>query len=630
MIKRKKQKKGKVVGRWTVVAFLVLAVYACANIGMPDGGAYDELPPKFVKSTPAPGALNNTRKKITIEFDEYIKLEKASEKIVISPPQIEAPEIKPGGKRVTVNLQDSLKPNTTYTIDFSDAIVDNNEGNPLGNFAFTFSTGSVIDTLEVSGTMLQAADLEPVKGMLVGLHADLADSAFTKLPFDRVSRTDSRGRFTIRGVSPGTYRIYGLTDANQNYAFDQKSEQIAFTDSLVIPSLEERVRQDTLWRDSLTIDTVKEVRYTHYLPDNLILRAFEEDLTTQYMVKSERLDPKKFSFYFALPADTLPAVTGLNFDAKDAFLVEKSLGNDTIHYWIKDSLVYKKDTLDMAVTYLYTDTLDRLVPKTDTLRLVARKIRVKEKERKHKKRNEDDWELTEFLNVKVSAPSSMNIYDNIRLEFDEPLAWFDSTAIHLEQQADTLWKVVPFIFKQDSLQLRKYELLADWEHEKSYRLVVDSTAFHGLYGLFTDRIEQNLKIRSLDEYSALYMKVSGIDGPAVAELLTEQDKVVTRVPVEKGEADFYFLDPGKYYVRLFVDSNRNGKWDPGLYEEKRQPEEVYYYPHPLELKAMWEVEQNWAVKALPLDKQKPDELKKQKPDDDKKKKDRNRDRNRNR
>ncbi len=626
MLNRKREKVRKALGLSVGIVFLVLAVCACANIGTPDGGAYDELPPKFVKSTPVRGALNNTRRKITIEFDEYIKLEKASEKVVISPPQIEAPEIKPSGKHVTVNLQDSLKPNTTYTIDFSDAIVDNNEGNPLGDFAFTFSTGLVIDTMQVSGTILNAADLEPVKGMLVGLHANLADSAFTRLPFDRVSRTDSRGRFSIRGISPGTYRIYGLADANQNYAFDQKSEQIAFEDSLVIPRMEERIRQDTLWRDSLAIDTVMDVRYTHYLPDNLILRAFKEDLTARYLVKSERPEPQKFSFYFSAPSDTLPLVAGLNFDAKDAFLVEKGLANDTIHYWIKDSLIYKKDTLDMAVTYLYTDTLDRLVPRTDTLHLSARKIYVKEKKQKKK----DEPFPTEFLKVKVSAPSSMNIYDNIRLEFDEPLAWFDTAAIHLEQQVDTLWKSMPFIFRQDSLQLRRYELLAEWKPENNYRFAVDSTAFHGLYGLFTDQIEQNLKVRSLDEYSALYLRIQGIDGPAVAELLTAQDKVVSRVAVENGEADFYFLDPGKYYVRLFADSNRNGKWDTGLYEERRQPEEMYYYPYPLELKAMWEVEQDWAVKALPLDKQKPDELKQQKPDDDKKKKERNRERNRTR
>ena len=151
---------------------------------------------------------------------------------------------------------DTLKPNTTYTIDFSDAIEDNNEGNPLYDFAFTFSTGDHIDSMAVAGTLLNAADLEPVKGMLVGLHANLQDSAFTTLPFDRVGRTDSRGRFSIRGVAPGEYRIYGLMDGDQNYRFSQPSENIAYNDSLVIPTCEQRMRQDTMWIDTLTYDTI--------------------------------------------------------------------------------------------------------------------------------------------------------------------------------------------------------------------------------------------------------------------------------------------------------------------------------------------------------------------------------------
>lgn len=599
-----------------------MLLYSCANIGVPDGGPFDETPPKFLKSIPERGALNSNKKKITLEFDEFIKVEKASEKVVVSPPQIQVSEIKANGKKVTVNLQDSLKPNTTYTIDFSDAIVDNNEENPLGNFTYTFSTGSVIDTLEVAGTLLDAYNLEPIKGMLVGLHGNLADSAFTKIPFDRVGRTDSRGHFSIRGVAPGSYRIYGLQDANQSYSFDQKSEMIAFYDSIIIPRLEERIRQDTLWKDSLTIDTITDVKYTYYLPDNILLRGFKEELTTQYFVKNERLTPQKFSFYFAVPADTLPIVKGLNFDADNAFLIEKNVNNDTIHYWIKDSLVYKKDTLEMTVDYFYTDTLNLLVPKTDTLHLAVKKVIVKEKKRK----KDDEPELTKFLKLLLSAPPVMDVYDNIRMEFDEPIAWFDSTAIHLEQKVDTVWKEIPFVFRKDSARLRSYELLAEWEPEKEYRFMIDSTAFHSEYGLFTDKMEQVFKVRSLDEYSALYMKVAGVDSVAVVELLNDQDKVVRQVRVVDGEADFYYLNPGKYYIRMFVDSNRNGRWDTGLYANKRQPEMVYYYPQPLELKAMWEVEQNWNISLIPLDKQKPDVLKKQKPDEEKKRPERDRNR----
>ncbi len=603
------------------ILIILIVVYSCASIGRPDGGAYDETPPRFLGSRPTIGELNYNKNKLTLDFDEYIKLEKASEKITISPPQVQQPEIKASGKKVQINLLDSLKPNTTYTVDFSDAIVDNNEGNPLGNFTFTFSTGEVIDSMEVSGTVLDASNLEPIKGMMVGLHNNLEDSAFTTLPFERVGRTDSRGRFKIKGIAPGTYRIYGLQDADQNFTFNQKSEMIAFNDSLVIPSSEGRMHLDTIWRDSLTIDTVIEHNYTHYLPDDLILRAFKETLSSQYLVKSERLDPQKFTFYFANKADTLPLLTGLNFDEKDAFIIEKNQRNDTISYWIKDSLLYQQDTLKMSIKYLYTDTLNQLVPRIDTLRLVAKntpKPKTESKKTKKSKSDKEEKESTVFLSVNTKAPSTMQVYDYISFSFPEPMQSIDTSAIHLGLKVDTLWQEVPFTFVQDSMNLRQYNLLYEWDFQQEFKLSVDSASMYGIYGLHNDKIDQSFKIRAVEEYSNIFFNVIGADKYAFVELLDTQDKVVRRVKVKNDHADFYFLNPGKYSARLINDRNNNGVWDTGLYEGKIQPEEVFYYPQILEPKANWELNQDWNVQYLPLDKQKPDELKKQKPDEQKK------------
>lgn len=629
MLQFENQKIKHIVRKALPVVVLVAMLYSCASIGRPDGGPIDETPPRFIGSTPAAGALNNKRTKVSLMFDEFIKLEKATEKVVVSPPQIQQPEIKASGKRIQVNLLDSLKPNSTYTIDFSDAIVDNNEGNPLGNFAFTFSTGTQIDTMEVSGTVLDASNLEPIKGILVGLHSNLNDSAFTKLPFERVARTDSRGRFSIRGVAPGEYRIFGLMDADQNFAFSQKSEMIAFNDSLVIPRMEERTRMDTAWVDSLTYDTIIEKKYMHYLPDNVILRAFKEINYSQYLIKSERLVPQKFSLYFAGKADTLPELKGLNFDEEEAFIIEKNQRNDTIHYWVKDSLLYKQDTLALSLTYLYTDTLNQLIPRTDTLKLVSKqktltKEEPQKKKKKKKKDDEDEPEPTKFLPVNVSAPSSMDVYGYISLSFEEPIASYDSAAIHLRQKVDTLWKDIPFEFEQDSLNLKKFNLYYDWEPTVEYEFEVDSTAFHGIYGLFTDKIKQGFKVRSEEEYASITFLITGAEPFAFVELLDAQDKVVRRRRVVDGYADFYFLNPGKYSARLINDRNGNGEWDTGNYEEGLQPEEVYYYNMILEPKANWDLnKQTWDIHAIPLDKQKLDELKKQKPDEDKKQKNRN-------
>ena len=618
MLKDNIYRKKRLIRSLLGVAALVATLYSCASLGRPDGGPFDETPPRFIGSTPAAGAVNTKKSKIVLDFDEFIKLEKASEKVVVSPPQLQQPEIKPGGKRITVNLLDSLKPNTTYTIDFSDAIVDNNEGNPLGNFAFTFSTGASIDTMEVSGTLLEASDLEPIKGMLVGLHSNLNDSAFTKLPFDRVARTDSRGHFTIRGIAPGKYRIFGLMDADQNFFYNQKGEAVAFNDSLIIPRFEERIRQDTAWVDSLTIDTIVEQKYTYFLPDNIVLRSFKKPSVSQYLVKSERLTPNKFSLYFSAPADSLPVLKGLNFDEKDAFVIEKTFRNDTIHYWIRDSLLYQQDTLTLSLNYLYTDTLNQLVPRTDTLRLAAKKV--KKEEPKKKKKKDDEPEPTKFLSVNTHAPSSMDVFDYITMTFEEPVARFDSAAIHLRQKVDTIWTDVPFELEHDSLDVRRYNLYYDWEPGGEYEFAVDSTAFHGIYGLFTDKIKQAFKVRQIEEYGNVFLNITGADSIAFVELLDNQDKVLRRRPVIDGRAEFYYLNPGKYGARLVNDTNGNGVWDAGDYEKGIQPEMVYYYPHIIEFKANWDATQDWNVTAVPLDKQKPDELKKQKPDEDKKKK----------
>ena len=621
---------------------LMIVVYSCASMGNPDGGPYDEEPPKFVRSTPKPFAINSKEKKVTIEFDEFIKLEKAAEKVVVSPPQLEQPEIKASGRKVVVGLVDSLRPNTTYTIDFADAIVDNNEGNPLGNYAFTFSTGTTIDTMEVSGTVLSASDLEPVKNIQVGLHSDLSDSAFMKKPFDRVSRTDSRGHFSIRGIAPGKYRIYALMDGNQNYLFDSKTEMIAFSDSIIIPAMEDAMRQDTIWKDSLTIDTIKSVGYTRFLPDDIILRAFKEENDRQYLTRSERDKENHFVLTFSARADTLPTLKGLNFDERDAFIIEKTDRNDSICYWIKDSLIYQMDTLEIQMDYLATDTLDRLVPQTDTLflankltraereKLEAKAAEEKEKERKKKEKKGEkiEPEPTKFLTLNVDAPSAFDLDRNVYLSFDEPVASIDTAAIHMEIKKDSLWEEIPFLFVSDSVLPRKYEILAEWEPEKEYQLSIDSMAFKGVYGLHTNKVKQTMKVKKLNEYGTILLNITGADSTAVVELLDGSGKVLSQQRITpQNTADFYYLNPGtKFYIRLFNDRNGNGVWDTGKYSEHLQPEEVYYFPKVWEMKANFDFEENWNINAVPVEKQKLDEIKKQKPEETKKIQDRNKER----
>ena len=624
-------------------ALLLVLPVACASIGSPDGGPYDEEPPVLVKSTPGINATGVDNGKVEIVFDENIKLQNAFEKVVVSPPQMQMPEIRYNGKKVTVELFDSLLPNTTYSIDFNDAVVDNNEGNPYENFAYVFSTGDVVDTLAVSGTVLNAEDLEPIKGIVVGLHSCLDDSAFTKRVFERVSRTDSRGRFTIKGIAPGKYRVYALADANQNYLFDQKSEKIAFMDTYVSPFATEAIRQDTIWRDSLTIDSVMDVKYTRFQPDDLVLRAFAEEMNVQYLVKNPRDEHHKFTLFFAAPNEELPSIKGLGFDIDGKYQLESSQKMDTLIYWLNDSMLFRNDTLKLSVTYKVSDSLGMMIDRIDTLDLVPKKKWAKVQELQQKIYNEEKKKFlrqasekegydkdnpppfvpkAKVLPVRFSGNSTMDVNGNCRFVFDEPLAVADSSAIHIYQIVDSLLVPMEYVFRRSDNNIKEYELFAEWRPGLKYQITVDSAAFKGIYGGVSEALTRDMQFRTLDEYAVLYLNIPGVGNNALVQLLSS-DKVVMQERSKDNRCAFYFIKPGKYYLRLILDENNNGKWDTGSFEQALQPEKVYYYPHSLDLRALFEYSQDdWDINA-PLDKQKPLEITKQKPDKERKKMNRN-------
>lgn len=619
-----------------LLVFLLLV--SCAKMGQPDGGWFDETPPKVIGASPADGAVNVNQKKINIYFDEFIKLDNPSEKVVVSPPQLEQPEIKGAGRRIQISLVDSLKANTTYTIDFSDAISDNNEGNPMGNYTYSFSTGAAIDTMEVSGHVLESENLEPVKGILVGLYADHADSAFRTKPMLRVSRTDSRGRFVIKGVAPGSYRIYALQDQDGDYKFSQKSEKIAFSHDIIVPSCKPDVRQDTTWVDSLHIKSIDQVDYIHFLPDNIVLRAFTEPLTDRFFLKAERQKANSFTLFFSYGDSILPQIKGLNFDAGNAFLVEASEKKDTITYWLKDTALVNQDTLLMDITYRMTDSTGVLVNKTDSAQEIlskepyAKRMKNMEKElaawtkkqEKKKKKGEPYDSVMEVkpLDVQLSVSSQFDPDQNVIFSFPTPLAKVDTAAIHLYAKHDTLWYRAPMEFLP--LENRKYELRGEWRPDIEYSLEVDSAAFEDIYGLASKPIKQGFKVNSLDTYGTLLVNITSLhDLPLIVQLLDAQDKVVKETKTVNGVAEFYYLKPQKYYMRLIVDRNNNGKWDTGNYASDQQAEEVYYYPEAIECKAKWDLTESWDPLARELSLQKPGAITKQKPDKEKKVKNQN-------
>lgn len=623
------------------LVFLFLLATACANPGSgPDGGPYDEELPYVVSTTPASGDSGVKGRRVTLQFNEFIKLENASEKVTVSPPQIEMPDILTSGKRITVTLNDSLRPNTTYTIDFSDAIEDNNEGNPMGNYTFFFSTGRTVDTLEVAGHVLAAEDLEPIKGILVGLHSDTTDSAFRTRPFDRVARTDGSGRFSIKGVAPGRYRIYALNDGDGDFRFTQKSEMIAFGRESISPSFFQDTRYDTLWRDTVHYDTIVARPFTHFTPDDVVLRAFKEVNPVRHLLKTEYPVPEQFTIFFTAPSTHVPEVRGLNFDASK-LLPRISSGNDTLTFWVADTLLVRQDTLTLALTYEESnDSTLELSLRTDTLELSPKltwakrdKQRQEEWEEWEKNRekalkndrpfNEEPPTVWIKLTPRIERPLAPD--QNPVLVIDEPLARFDTSGVHLRLIVDSTETEAPYLLEPLPGRDFSFRLMGEWRPGQQYVIVVDSAAMTSVFGHRNRRMEQKFNIAKDDEFGSFFVNVQGLDGDttAIVELLDGRGKVVRRCRAPQGRADFFYLKPGDYYLRLLLDRDGDGMWTTGEFETGLPPEEVYYNPVKFNVRARWDIEQDWNFRTLPLTEQKPAELIKQKADPKKTVKNRN-------
>lgn len=614
----------------TVAAVLC---HSCANMAAPTGGAYDVDPPVVKRASPAFNSLNTFPTKIEIGFDENIKIEKPSEKVIITPPQKNMPVIRSVGKNAVVELKDTLLPNTTYTIDFGDAITDNNEGNPLENFVYSFSTGDRLDTLCISGKVLTAENLEPVTGIYVGIHSNFDDTTFTRVAFERISRTDSRGNFTLRGMAPGEYKVFALNDLNRDYRYDNPQENIAFLDSVVIPSSMPAIRQDTIFKDSLTIDTILTVPYTRFLPDDLVLRSFLSDFQRQYLQKHERPEANKLNFFFSAPTDK-PTFILLNQEVKsdDWYVMERSAKNDTLMLWITDSLIYRQDSLSMQINYIRTDSLNNNYIATDTLNLNMRRTG-RDRGRAEKKEKEKEEEESEvqikFLNVNSNIQSTFELFNPIKIEFEQPVMAFDSSHVQLSIQVDSLFKAVPFRLESDSLNPRKFTLRPRWEPGGKYKLLIDSAVVISHYGLWSNKYEQSFTIKQLDQYGNLEISISGLpEGkPAFVELLDKSDKPFRKSYVKTNSAKFQDLPPGEIYARVVIDDNNDGLWTTGNYEEKRQPEEVFYYPGKFVIRAYSDHSEDWDIRSVSVITQKPQEIIKNKPQE-KKRRDPNQERDR--
>jgi len=556
----------------------LLALWHCANPGTPTGGPKDERPPVMVGSTPSPNALNYNGRIIDIEFDELIQLKDINQKFVVSPPVNKRPIIDARGKKIRITFEEELQPATTYTLDFADAISDNNEGNVLNNFRFSFSTGESSDSMMVSGNLFDASDLSPADGIQVLLHKNLEDSAFVKLVPNRIAKTDAEGRFSITNVAPGNYRLYALDDLNRNYRFDQKGEQVAFLKDIIVPSFEYRDVTDSIAPDSVAIRS--ELFYT---PDSLLMYLFKEKPTDQYLKSEERKQPNKLTFVFNLPALPQPKFTFPGRKADDTpFVIERSQKNDTISLWLTDSLMYKSDSLKIAVRFQVLDSLMQATEKADTIDMWYFTTDTKRKRKKDEKE--------ELPSLKPNIASTIDIYAPLGITLPTPAASYNQAALKLYLKSDTLKAELPFNFTKDTINIRRYQIQHEWISGENYVLSVDSAAFTDIYGLSNRPIEHQFSIKKTDSYGTLYISIANPRPNDLVQIIGRDERVARQAYVSaSGKIAFRYIKVGEYMIKIVDDRNRNGQWDTGNYSEGILPEEIYYYPEKVSVRANWDI-----------------------------------------
>jgi hypothetical protein len=563
------------------------------------GGKKDVTPPRLESSKPAMKETNWNGKRIILSFNEFIQLKDIRKNLIVSPPLKKFPEVNLRNYRdIIISFEDTLKPNTTYTFYFGSSIVDNNEGNPLPNFNFVFSTGSYIDSMMLIGRVLNSFDHQPIKeGMFVMLYPVWGDTIPTKTLPAYVTKTNNKGWFTFNYVKPDTFMIFALKDGNANYLYDMPDEEIAFSDTLLnIDTSFYQPFDSSIYKiqatDSVPIDSID--IYAGKKPQ-IELFSFTELNQKQALLKYDRPQPSKFSFIFEMPpADTFSFALLKPVITNNWFMMDKNVMNDTLEYWITDTSLLKQDTLQIKVTYTAPDSAYNTILKNDTVRVIFKKPLTKARKETPKsvipqlvlsmpQTSKQAIELNEMLFMETSVP-----FDNILTE-----------KIKLYRLEDTLLIPVKYTTTIDSIVPRKIHLNFTYEPGSKYKLIADTMAFHSIYGQFNDSTGFNFETRRDDYYSIIKLNLKNVNNPLIVQLLDEKGNVLKEQYPDKDELiTFDFLAPTKYGLKVIHDFNRNKKWDTGYWLGRLQPEPVEFFDDEISLRSNWDKEITWEVSSL--------------------------------
>ncbi len=577
-----------------------MALYtSCANQGMPTGGPKDSIPPILIETSPAYRALNFSGKEVSLTFNEYIISDAVSEQLVVSPPLQKRPSIRTKSKSLIVSFNEDLKSDMTYSLDFKNSVADNNERNPYKSLRMIFSTGSQIDTLRVAGAVKNAFNLESTEKILVMLHQNLNDTAISNTIPDYVARTDEKGIFLFDNVKAGTYKLFAVNDANQNLMYDSGAEEIAFADSLIIPTAEYRAEPDTLAKgaDSLLI-----AGNTYFFPEPVYLRTFMEDFFDQFLEKSVRDTRHKSTLVFSEPVTDTLDIKLLGFENEYPFILEPNPAFDSITVWLTDTLIASNDTLKFSLTYTDIDSLDQRFLKTDTVNMVFTDRATRSESRR---RSRDDDEVPEIVQFSFSDNIKTTGFDlnlPVTLYSPEPIDTFDFSSVRIIMAEDLAQTPLPITIQKDTIEYRTWQIRYNWEPNMSYLLEVDSAAARNIYGITNRKISRKFTTQKDDYYGSIILQLTSVSEPMLIQLLdnSKDEKVIKTLHAQTdGSVTFDFLAPNKYKIKFIYDTNNNGKWDTGSLKTGIQPEKVAYFPEIIKVRSNWENEYPWDVTPNP-------------------------------
>ncbi|MCK5846495.1 MAG: Ig-like domain-containing protein [Bacteroidales bacterium] len=568
-----------------IAIVLVIFISACATVVRPTGGPKDTTAPIALSYKPANGSVNFIDKKIVIKFDEYIVLEKLTQQLVVSPQMPEKPVVSISGKKLIVELPDSLKENTTYTIFFGDAVVNFKEKLPVHNFSYVFSTGNIVDSLIVEGTAVKAFDHSDYDELFIMLYKSKDDSVIYKEKPYYITKAQSRGNFFLHNLAPGEYQIYALKDANRNYIYDQEGEEIAFCKNLVIPYHPS---------EFIANDSVKPAKEK---PEDLNLFVFEEWPKDIKFISRKIFPPHKVLFTFnkpikdfnLIPLDFTPQanwhydVYGNDGDSVTCFLL--GIDKDSIDVIIADGDLHL-DTLEIVLANKKKKSVNtggglfgRKKTKEDGKSTVVKKVIPK-------------------IDYSNNVTKAVHFFSELSFNFKVPLDNYKHERIELYQARDTLWIPVKIETRVvDKEKKQRISIKAKFQERKKYKLVVQDSTFFDLYLSTNDSLEKTFETTEMREYGSLDLNVkySG-ESPLIIQLLNAKEDVLMENVIHESQIVKYpYMIPGKYKIKAIEDKNNNGKWDRGDLEKRILPERIYYINKIITIRANWDNEQIWTL-----------------------------------